>query len=333
MEKSLSLPFTFLDEATTSTLVTMADVVAVCEAVLVELGLGAARLSEPAAMFLNGEMNIPTLFKVKGGYLPGSGACGFRVVGDVGDDGQDGEHHYCYLVDPVTAKPIALVAQTRLHRMRTAACGLIALKNLVSNERPTIALIGAGRIAAEVVAGFEHVFPGGTLIIASRDPVKAKTMASSFRPTSAEIRAANSAREAVQQADAVLTLTSSPSPVIDPEDFREGMTICGMGEHGELPPALFQTADRFVVDDLGFAKVMGSVASWIRDGEISEEEIDSRSTTKLGEIVARIAPARIDAKQRILAIVQGLAIADLAIAKICVDKAGEAQSKPFGRKR
>jgi ornithine cyclodeaminase/alanine dehydrogenase-like protein (mu-crystallin family) len=173
------------------------------------------------------------------------------------------------------------------------------------------------------------------LVIASRDAEKAKAMASSFPSKSAEIRAADSVRAAVQQADAVLTLTSSPSPVIDPEDFREGMIICGMGEHGELPSELFQTADSFVVDDIGFAKVMGSVASWIRNGEVSEEEIDTRATTKLGEIVARIAPGRVNAKQRILAIVQGLAIADLAIAKICADKAHmveAVQSMPFGRK-
>jgi alanine dehydrogenase len=317
----LFLPFQYLDEATTSGLMTMADAVAACEAVLTEMGRGLASLSQPPAMFLGGAPELPTHFKVKGGYLPSLGACGFRVVGDVGEDGREGEHHYCYLLDPRTAMPVALVAQTRLHRMRTAACGLIALKHLVDRDRPTtVALVGAGRIAAEVVAGFAHVFPGGRLIVASRQAESAAALVSGHRAPGAEIVAAASVREAVVQSDAILTLTSSRSPVIDPEDFREGMTICGMGEHGELPAGLFRQADRFVVDDLAFAKVLGSVSSWIRAGEIDEVEIDRRPRIPLGEIVAGAAVGRTNQNQRILAIVQGLAIADLAIAKACLDK-------------
>jgi ornithine cyclodeaminase/alanine dehydrogenase-like protein (mu-crystallin family) len=331
------LPFRYLDEATTSGLMTMADAVAACEAVLAEMGRGLASLSQPPAMFLGGAPELPTHFKVKGGYLPTLGACGFRVVGDVGEDGREGEHHFCYLLDPRTAMPVALVAQTRLHRMRTAACGLIALKHLVGRDRPTVALVGAGRIAAEVVAGFAHVFPGGRLIVASRQAASAEALVSSHGTPGAEIVAAASAREAVVQADAILTLTSSRSPVIDPEDFRAGMTICGMGEHGELPPALFRQADRFVVDDLGFAKVLGSVSSWIRACEIDEAEIDRHPRVPLGEIVAGTAAGRTDADQRILAIVQGLAIADLAIAKACLDKTIAAQepepARPLGAKQ
>jgi ornithine cyclodeaminase/alanine dehydrogenase-like protein (mu-crystallin family) len=332
----LFLPFRYLDEATTGGLLTMADAVAACEAVLTEMGRGNASLSTPPAMFLAGAPQIPTHFKVKGGYLPTLGACGFRVVGDVGEDGNEGEHHYCYLLDPLTAMPIALVAQTRLHRMRTAACGLVALKRLVARARPTVTLVGAGRIAAEVVAGFADVFPGGRLIVASRRAESAEALAAAHPTKLAEITAAASVRAAVAQSDAILTLTSSRSPVIDPEDFRPGMTVCGMGEHGELPAALFGRADRFVVDDLAFAKVLGSVASWIRAGEIDEAEIDRHPRVPLGEVVAGTAPGRTNDQERILAIVQGLAIADLAIAKTCLDKTMAAQepepARMFGEK-
>ncbi len=313
----MNLPFKYLDEDTTSRLMTMADAVAACSAVLVEMGRGGTVLSEPTAMFLKGAPETQTQFKVKGGYLRGLGACGFRVVGDVGDDGQAGEHHYCYLLDPVTAMPLALVAQTRLHRLRTAACGLLALKALVTAPRPTVTLIGAGRIGAEVVAGFAEVFPEGRLLVASRKPESAAALVAAAGAGTA----ARSVGDAVAQSDAVLTLTSSRAPVLAQADFRPGMTVVGMGEHGELPADFFRTADRFVVDDLGFAKVMGSVASWVRTGEIPEDEIDRRPRTTLGEIAAGHAPGRETGTQTILAIVQGLAIADLAMAKLCLEKA------------
>src|SRR6266576_849082 len=101
-------PFLFLDEQATSSLLTMPEVVETCASVLLDQGSGRAILSEPAAMFLAGDRDKPTQFKVKGGYLPGLDSCGFRVVGDVGPDGLLGECHYCLLLDPATAQPRAL---------------------------------------------------------------------------------------------------------------------------------------------------------------------------------------------------------------------------------
>jgi alanine dehydrogenase len=310
---------TFLDEETTSQLMSMAEAVAVCESVLEEMGRGQARLAQPSAMFVKCAPEAPTLFKVKGGYLGGSGVCGFRIVGDIGEDGIGGENHFCYLVDPQTAAPLALVAQTKLHRMRTAACGLITLKRLTDKERPIVAIIGAGRIASHVVEGFASVFPTGELIVASRRYESAQALAATGKAT-----AARSAELAVAQADAVLTLTSAHEPVISLRDFRPGVTICGMGENGELPADLFHAADRFIVDDIAFVKVLGSVANWIRSGGISEAIIDQAPRSTIGEIVAGRAPGRTRPDEKILAIVQGLAIADLAMAKYCVVKAASA---------
>ena len=140
--------FLFLDEPQTETLLSMVEVVRICEAALTEMGRKVATLSVPQAMFLEGDKTAPTLFKVKGGYMPSLDACGFRVVGDVGVDGAAGEYHFCYLLDPQTGRPRALVAHTALHRMRTAACGLIALRALTASNTETFALIGAGKIGA-----------------------------------------------------------------------------------------------------------------------------------------------------------------------------------------
>ena len=155
-------PFVFLNEEATASLLTIREVVEACEIALHDQGCGKARLSEPAAMFLTGNPTSPTHFKVKGGYLPGLDSCGFRVVGDIGEDAQFGEHHYCLLLDPSTGEARALVAQTELHRMRTAGCALVALRHLASSTTRTVTVLGAGKIAAKLAEGFHDIFPNWT---------------------------------------------------------------------------------------------------------------------------------------------------------------------------
>jgi ornithine cyclodeaminase/alanine dehydrogenase-like protein (mu-crystallin family) len=267
--------FVFLDEQATAALLTMKDVVETCEAVLRDQGCGEAHLSDPAAMFLMGDPEQPTRFKVKGGYLPGLGSCGFRIVGDIGEDGQFGEQHYCLLLDPSTGKARALVAQTELHRMRTAACALVALRHLVSPTTRTVTILGAGRIAAKFAAGFHDIFPDWTLIIASRRIESATALADHVRTASRQVEVA-SIPDAVVSADAIVALTSATEPVIAADVLRPGMTIIGMGEHHELPVGLLRQADRFIVDDFGFASVLGSLASWLAHGDVTSEEAAAR---------------------------------------------------------
>jgi ornithine cyclodeaminase len=309
-------PFLFLDEQATSSLLTMREVVETCEAVLLDQGLGRARLSEPAAMFLAGDPDKPTHFKVKGGYLPGLDSCGFRVVGDLGPDGRFGECHYCLLLDPSTAQPRALVAQTELHRMRTAACGLVALRHLGATATRTVALVGAGRIGAYFAQGFHEVFPDRRLMIASRRFETATALADRIRTPEHWVEAA-SVEDAVASAEAVLALTSASEPVVGAGALRPGMTIVGMGEHHELPVGLLRQADRFIVDDFGFASVLGSLSAWLARGEIEKEDAARRVDATLGSIIAKRAIGRRAESDRILAIVQGLAIADLGLTEMC----------------
>jgi ornithine cyclodeaminase/alanine dehydrogenase-like protein (mu-crystallin family) len=312
----MTQPFVFLDEQATASLLTMQEVVDTCEAVLLDQGSERAHLSEPAAMFLIGDPDKPTKFKAKGGYLPGLDACGFRVVGDVGMDGQFGECHYCLLLDPSTAKPRALVAQTELHRMRTAACALVALRHLASTATRTVALVGSGRIGAHFAAGFHDVFPEATLIIASRRIESATALADRVRTASRRVEAAI-VQEALASAEGIVTLTNASEPVVAADVLRPGMTIVGMGEHHELPAGLLRQADRFVVDDFGFAAVLGSLSAWLARGDVERTAAAARVDATLGAIVAKRAIGRRSDTDKVLAIVQGLAIADLGLTEMC----------------
>ena len=307
--------FLFLDETQTASLLSIGEAVRICELALADMGQGSAGLSTPQAMFLEGDKTAPVLFKVKGGYLPSLDACGFRVVGDIGEDGAGGESHFCYLADPRTGAPRALVAHTAIHRMRTAACGLLALRTLAPSNAETFALIGAGKIGGHLAAGFREVFPEKRLMIASRRRESAAQLAAKIQ--SPAIVPADDVRTALKESQAVVVLTTSATPVLSAEDFRPGMAVIGMGERHELPVELFKQADRFFVDDIGFAGVLGSLAAWIRLREVGKEEAERRLDATLGSIVAGKAQGRRSDTEKILCIVQGVAIADIALSELC----------------
>ena len=307
--------FLFLEETTTASLLSMGEAVRICKLALADMGRGNAVLSTPPSMFLESDKAAPVLFKVKGGYLPSLDVCGFRVVADVGRDGAEGESHFCYLADPQTGAPRALVAHTSIHRMRTAACGLIALKALAPSNAEAFALIGAGKIGSHFAAGFREQFPDKRLFIASRSRESATQLAATLQSPS--IGAADSVQAALRQAQAVVVLTTATTPVISADEFRSGMAVIGMGEHHELPVELLETADRFVVDDIGFASTLGSLAAWIKSGRVSKGEAERRVDATLGDIVAGRAKARGANTDKVLCIVQGLAIADIALSELC----------------
>lgn len=307
--------FLFLDEAKTASLLAMGEAVRICELALADMGRGTARLSKPEAMFLEGDKTASVLFKAKGGYLPSLDACGFRVVGDVGEAGAGGERHFCYLADPRTGAPRALVSHTVIHRMRTAACGLIALRALASPVAETFALIGAGKIGSHVATGFREQFPGKRLLIASRSRESAVQLATKLQSPS--VIAVDDVQAALKQSQAVVVLTSSTTPVVSADEFRPGMTVIGMGEHHELPAELLETTDRFVVDDIGFASTLGSLSAWIRAGEVTKADAERRVDATLGGIVAGRAKARRAKSDKVLCIVQGVSLADIALSELC----------------
>lgn len=304
--------FTIIDEATTERLLTMRDGIEIVRRVFEDVGRNGIGVSEPAALFLTADAAGPTHFKVKGGHVPSFDVCGFRIAGDVGEEI---ERHNCYLLDPVTAEPLGLVAQTHLHRLRTAASGLFTARILCDRPDPVVVLIGAGRIGTCLAEGFRQVFATGTLRLVARRPERARALVE--RLNDPAIHAYETAEAAAEGADLVIALSAAREPVIAPDLFAPGTTIIGMGEHHELPHGLLALADRFFVDEFGFATVLGSLSHWIRSGLVTREDAQARLTATIGEVVTGGAVGRRDGKERILAIVQGLAVADIAFAEAC----------------
>jgi alanine dehydrogenase len=100
--------------------------------------------------------------------------------------------------------------------------------------------------------------------------------------------------------------------------------LCTMGSYNEVAFDVLAEIDRVIVDDPDYASEMGDGAAWIAQGHLTHADFLKRIDALTAEVVAGIKPGRLNADNRILAIVQGMAVGDIAFA-IHVLRAAEAK--------
>ena len=307
------LPFLILRTEEARGLVSAEDAIAATEAAWRDYGVHRGVLSRPSSHSLRGEGCV---FKVKGGVLPSQGVAGFRLVADAPrDDGGEDTQDWFWLADPRTGRPVALIEEFWLHLLRTTATGALAARMLARPGCRVAAIIGAGRIAAEMLAPLRAALPGIEEIrVSARRSASADAFVAQHATACPGLRAAPSVREAVAGADLVLTMTAAMEPFLDASMPARGATVIGLGDIEMAPDMLTSWADRFVLDDLDFATVAGSVSGWIASGAMDREQVAARLDADVGELATGAKPGRRDPSENVLAIVQGMAICDLALA-------------------
>ncbi len=270
-------------------------------------------LSTPPALGLKGQ---DASFKVKGAVLPGAGLAGFRMIADAAGGAQD----WFWLADSASGRPIAMLDEYWLHCLRTAATGALAAKWLARPGATRAALVGVGRIAAHVPACLAAALPGLTELHVAARRAEAVEEFIAKAPAGLALHAAPSIAEAVRDADIVITITSATEPFLDASMVKPGATVIGLGDI-EFRADLLGWATRFVVDDLAFALTTGNAGGWVRSGALTAEAVTARLDADVGEVVGGAKPGRTGDGDNVLAIIQGMAIGDLALAALAWRKA------------
>ncbi len=285
------------------------------------------RLSEPAALFGGSGIGKAARYKSKGATLISENVTGIRLISDVAQDHGFRSHHMLVVFDDATGAPIGLLNETWLHRFRTALTGVVAAKYMARKDARILALIGAGSIAAELFPAVTRTFELDEVRVVARRHGSAENFCRRFANEPARFLAMHSPREALDGADIAITLTLAESPVVEPGMLSPGAFLCSMGETEEVAFGVLEEIDRFVVDDFDYATVLGDIEAWLRNRRIERSALEARVDAHIGEIVAGTMPIRENADQRILAVVQGMAICDLALARHAL---GEAEKRGLG---
>ncbi|MFN6961425.1 MAG: ornithine cyclodeaminase family protein, partial [Rhodocyclaceae bacterium] len=194
--------------------------------------------------------------------------------------------------------------------------GGIAAKYLSRPESATVGMIGAGWQAQGQLEALCKVRPIRRVRLYSRNPDKCRLASADFSTRfGIEVVPEDNAETAVRDADIVVTITTSATPVVQGDWLAPGMHINAAGANAlirrELDEKAIARADVICVDGRETAlREAGDLLPALEKGRLHAGRL-----VELGEIVAGLRPGRNDAQSITLFESQGMAIQDLAVAR------------------
>jgi ornithine cyclodeaminase/alanine dehydrogenase-like protein (mu-crystallin family) len=218
-----------------------------------------------------------------------------------------------------TGEPLAVMDGRLITEMRTAAVTAVAVHLLARSGENVLAILGSGVQARSHMQALSRVRPFKEIRVWSRSQEHAERLA-------AEIGArATTAEQAVSGADIVLTLTSSPTPILLGKWLKKDALVCAIGA---------VTPERRELDD---EAMRGAVVVESREAALKEPGdillSHAQITAELGELLnaAQIEKTektetneKIEKNGRPVVFKSvGIAIEDIAAAKLVYDKVAQ----------
>ena len=207
----------------------------------------------------------------------------------------------------------AILDAAAVTALRTAAAAVIAAETLCRSGAESTAVIGCGVNGAATARMFRAL--GSDVALWDVDEARAAAVAERLGA-----RVAASLAEALA-ADIVATVTPGRDVLFPAGSLREGQHVSLMGADGpgkaEVAVAELERADLFC-DDWEQASHGGELAAGVLAGVITRDRV-----TEIGLVLAGEAEGRRSASDITLFDSTGLAIQDLAIAKVAAAKAGD----------
>ncbi len=223
--------------------------------------------------------------------------------------------------DPQTGYPLAVMDATDITAYRTGATAAIASKYLARPDSHTLGVIGAGRQAYTQIEAHAQLFDLKLIRVNDHSREVAQKLIRFFP----EYPLKECSLEETVASDIVCTLTPARVPFMKREWIAPGTHINAVGADAagkeELEPAILKGAI-VVVDDIRQASVAGEINVPITEGTFTIDEVYGT----LGEIIIGRKQGR---KNRDIITVfdsTGVAIEDLAVAKLIYEKAKKSGS-------
>jgi ornithine cyclodeaminase/alanine dehydrogenase-like protein (mu-crystallin family) len=263
---------------------------------------GTVRWSSPRSMRVAAGAEGGGRLRVKACALDTPGITGVRLLlfPDAGADTR-----WVLVFDDATGEPLGIVdeAWTYLHRS-IASIALLAHR-LRSPDVHAVGLIGAGRIARAALPYVDRLFPGASLLIASRREETRAALAALAGDRYGLEADPVPIEQAVRDTQVVLACTSAASAIIEDGWVGPGGVV-GSLEPRECDPSLFARADLRIVDSR--EQLRDELAETF--GPDAHERIDAT----MAEVIAGAHPGRTDEGQRIIVLSQGLVSQDVLLA-------------------
>jgi len=228
------------------------------------------------------------------------------------------------LIDPRNGAPLAIMSGTWITAMRTGAAGGIAAKYLARKDSKVIGLVGAGTQAKTQLMALLSLYEKLEEVrVWSRSEDRRKKYVSEMKPLcegQTEIIPVESVKDAVIDADIIVTTTPSRRPLVSDEWISDGTHITCIGADApgkeELDPSILLHV-KIYVDDWEQGSHSGEINVPLARGIITKENICG----ELGEVVAGLKPGRTSPDEITVFTSTGLAVQDAVTAKLAYEKA------------
>lgn len=266
---------------------------------------------------------------VKAGYLNGGPYYAVKIVSGFPNNPQRGlpaNDGMIVVFDARTGAPAAFFLDNGfITDFRTGAAGAVAAKHLARAKISTVAVVGTGaqaRYQVEMLAlqrNFNEVRVWG------RDPDRARACADDLAKRrdlpACNFAVTESAREAVDGADVVITVTPSREPLVRAAWLKPGVTVIAVGSDGpdkqELDVDVLARADKIVADSIPQCLRLGEIHQAVERGAISKDKVYA----ELGEITAGLKPGRTSEAEIIVCDLTGVGVQDVAAASLVLQRA------------
>ena len=228
------------------------------------------------------------------------------------------------VLDPQTGRPVALLEGATLTAIRTAAASGAATDLLARPDSRVAAVFGAGvqaRTQLEAVCTARRIETAWVYDLAPAAVEAFVAEMAGRGPVPTDLRAAESSRQAVADADVICTATTSATPVFADADLKPGVHVNAVGSYQphvrEVPPETVVRA-RVVVDSRSAAlDETGDLIQPIKQGLIGPDHVHA----ELGELVLGRALGRTSDEQVTLFKSVGVAVQDAVAAQVALARA------------
>lgn len=241
-----------------------------------------------------------------GGYFPGNAGRGLI-----------NHQSTVFLFDPETGVLRAAVGGNLLTALRTAAASAISIDRLARRDAKVLGMVGAGHQAAFQLRAAARVRAFERVIGWNYHPEMLPGLARIAEELGLPFEAVG--LERMVEADAIVTITSSPAASLMAAHVAPGTHLACMGTDTrgkqEVEPALLAQAAVFT-DEVAQSVTIGEAQHAVGAGLIDAEAI-----TPLGAVIAGLHPGRRTADQVTLFDGTGVGLQDLAVAAKAVEMA------------
>jgi ornithine cyclodeaminase/alanine dehydrogenase-like protein (mu-crystallin family) len=156
----------------------------------------------------------------------------------------------------------AILASADLTAMRTAAVAAVAVLELVIKKNPRIALIGAGPVSTYTGEVLSYLAVSDDIRVWSRNTEHAQKFVENGAHQQKRV-ACPTVREALEEADLVITCTPARVPLVNIEHLREDVVVLAMGADSpgkrELGEGIMESSTLYA-DVLGDARRVGELS-------------------------------------------------------------------------